>query len=302
MGKPPGNSVRFLFRLAKALRELRPDVVHTRNWGGSDGIVAARLAGIRRVVHGEHGWDASDPRGERRRRARRWLSRLVREYTCVSRDIERWLRESVGIRRPITQIYNGVDTRRFAPDPRDGSVRAELGIPPDAFVVGMVGRLDPIKDLGTLLAAFAALRARHPASRLLIAGDGPERARLEPGAGEGVRFLGERRDTERVLRALDVFALPSTNEGVSNTILEAMASAVPVVATRTGGNPELVQDGATGGLFPVGGADALASCLERYRASPALRREHGNAGRRRAIERFGIDRMVREYEAVWARA
>ncbi len=300
--KRPGNSPLFLWRLSRALRALRPDVVHTRNWPGMDGILAARLAGIRNVVHGEHGWGMEDPQGRspRRLRVRRFLARWVREYTCVSRAIEGWLRHEVRVGRPVTQIYNGVDTDVFRPGPGD-PVRSELGIPAGAFVAGIVGRLDPIKDHPTLFRAFARLRESVPEARLLVVGDGPERARLEEEAGEGVIFLGDRADVPEILRALDVFVLSSRNEGISNTILEAMATGLPVVATDVGGNPELVLEGQTGTLVPAADPAALAAALARYAGDPALGETVGQRARARAVERFSIETMVAGYETVWTR-
>jgi len=302
LGKAPGNSVRFLLRLRRELRRLRPDVVHTRNWGGIDGILAARLGGLR-VVHGEHGWDMRDPHGTspRRLRVRRWLSRSVREITCVSRDIERWLLESVRVRAPVTQIYSGVDTDLFRPGTDGAGIRAELGIPEGAPVIGTLSRLDAIKDHPTLFDAFARVRALHPGAHLLVVGDGPERGKLEGLRGPGVHLLGNRLDAPRILRAIDLFALPSRNEGISNTILEAMATGLPVIASRVGGNPELVEDGETGRLVPAGDADALAGALLGYLDGKEPGRAHGRAGRARAIARFSVASMVLGYEAVWAR-
>ncbi len=302
--KPAGNSPPFLWRLSRELKRLQPDVVHTRNWSGIDGMIAARLAGIRGVVHGEHGWGMEDPDGlnPRRLRVRRFVQRWVREYTCVSQAMVGWLREDVGIRRPITQIYNGVDTDQYRPDPlARARVRCELGLAEDAFVAGVVGRLDPIKDHPTLLAAFGRLRAEHPEARLLIIGDGPERARLEALAGDGVLFLGDRGDVPELMRALDVFVLPSRNEGISNTILEAMASGLPVVATRVGGNAELVAEGNTGVLLEAGDPIAMGGALRRYASDPPLGRADGTAGRGLVVTRFRTADMVTAYEGVWRR-
>jgi sugar transferase (PEP-CTERM/EpsH1 system associated) len=301
--KPRGNSARFLWRLRGELRRLRPDVIHTRNWGGLDAILSAQLAGLRCIVHGEHGWDMGDPEGDNPRRllARRWLSRLVREITCVSRNIERWLVDKVRVRIPVTQIYSGVDTDRFRPGPDGEELRAELQIPCGAPVVGILSRLDAIKDHPTLFAAFARVRERHPGAHLLVVGEGAERDRLEGLRGPGVHLLGGRVDVPRVLRAFDIFVLPSRNEGISNTILEAMATGLPVIASRVGGNPELVTEGETGSLFPAGDVGALADAILALLDDPDLRRTQGGAGRARAIERFSIASMVRGYEAVWTR-
>jgi len=304
IGKPPGHSPAAFGRLVAELRRLRPSVVHTRNWGGVDGIVAARLAGIRGVVHGEHGWDVDDLHGSSRRRrvVRRELSRLVCEVTCVSRHIADWLVREVGVRCPVTQIYNGVDTDRFRPGPERDAVRRSWGLAPEALVVGHVGRLVAVKDHATLLRAFEEVRRRVPRAVLVCAGDGPLEPELRRRAGDGVRLLGHRDDVAEVLRGFDVFALPSLNEGISNTILEAMATGLPVVASRVGGNPELVDDGRTGALVPPGDAAALAAALGHYLAADDLRREHGRTALAAARERFGTDAMARGYERVWERA
>jgi len=303
LDKRPGNSLRFVLRLARILRSERPDVVHTRNWGGMDGILAARLARLPAVLHGEHGWGMDDPDGANRKRilARRFTSRCVRGYTCVSQDIERWLLERVRVRAPVRQIYNGVDAARFRPGRSDGRIRRGIGIPDRAFVVTICGRLDPIKDHETLFRALRELRRRHPESHLLVVGDGPERRALERQAGEGVWLLGERADVPQILAETDVFVLPSLNEGISNTILEAMAAGVPVVASRCGGNPELVVDGECGCLFTPGRDDEIVGALERYASDTPLRRAHGESGRRRAIAHFGIEQMVERYEDVYRR-
>jgi sugar transferase (PEP-CTERM/EpsH1 system associated) len=304
--KPAGNSFRFLWRLSRALKDLAPDLVHTRNWSGMDGIIAARLAGIRSVVHGEHGWGMDDPDGRspRRVRVRRLLARWVREFTCVSRAMEQWLKETIRVNRTVTQIYNGVDTAVYAPALRRDELRAKLGLSCGGFVAGVVGRLDPIKDHRTLFQAFAQVRAEDPEAVLLVVGDGPEREALERTAGSetGVRFLGNRADVPEVLRCLDVFVLPSVNEGISNTLLEAMASALPVVATRVGGNQELVEAGETGLLIPPGDAASLARAILAYLRDPDLRRAHSSMARERVIREFRIEAMVKRYEGVYRRA
>ncbi len=301
LDKPLGNSVRFLWKLSRVLRSLAPCVVHTRNWVGMDGILAARLAGIRAVVHGEHGWEAGDVRGDNRRRVwvRRVLSARVRQITCVSRDIATWLAETVRVRCPVVQIYNGIDLEPFGDAAAGAQVRAELGLAPDAPVFGIVGRLDPIKDHETLFRAHTRLRESVPAAHLVCVGDGEERARLDAIAPPGVHMLGSRRDVPRVLAALDGFVLTSRNEGISNTILEAMAAGLPVIASCVGGNPELVLDGETGRLFTPGDVEGLAVLMGEYAASRALRRAHGDAGRERVRREFTIPAMVSRYEAVW---
>ena len=300
MQQPPGNSIRFLFRLRRVFRELKADIVHTRNWAGLDGILAARLGGIRNVVHGEHGFDIGDPDGSSRKRRffRRRLLPRTRHITCVSRDMERWLKESVGTSRPITQIYNGVDTDRFAPG-ADAEVLDELGLPSATFVAVIVARLDPIKAHDVLFEAWREVRRSVPGAVLLVVGDGPSESDLRRLAGEGVHMLGARKDVPAILRTADLSVLCSRNEGVSNTILEAMSTGLPVVATEVGGNRELVADGETGRLVPPADPAALAAAIGVYADDAMLRHEHGAAGRQRVLVRFGIEAMVRSYEAVW---
>jgi sugar transferase (PEP-CTERM/EpsH1 system associated) len=306
LAKRDGPALLMPFRLARLFTGLRPDVIHSRNWAAFDAIAAARLARVRHVVHGEHGREAMDPRGENRRRnrLRRLLHPMVNRFVAVTEDLGRWLVQTVGVpARKVTVIPNGVDTARFAGEGRLAA-RRSLALADDAFVVGSVGRLDPVKDYASLLRAFAILVRQQPASRLVLAGDGPERGRIEAhlaeaSLGDRVLLLGERHDIPLVLAALDVFVLPSIAEGMSNVILEAMASGVPVVATSVGGNPELVDDGATGRLVPPRAPEALAQALAGYAADPHLARLHGKAGRERAVNRFSLERMVEAYQGLY---
>ena len=292
-------------RMARLFRRLRPDIVHTRNWTCIDAIIGARLAGVPVVIHGEHGREAADPEGRNRRRqqVRRLLSPFVTEFVTVSRDLARWLIEEVRVpARKVRTIYNGVDTERYALGDRAAARRA-LGIPPDWTVAGTVGRLDPVKDQVGLIRAFAQVANKGP-SVLVIAGDGPSRRQLEALVGElalgdRVRLLGERDDVPLILRALDIFVLSSIGEGISNAILEAMATGLPVIATRVGGNSELVRDGLTGRLIEPRSPEALAEALAAYGDDPGLARAHGAAGRERVAREFGLDRMRAAYTALY---
>ena len=306
LNKPDGNSFRFIGRLSHVLKELKPDVVHTRNWSGLDGIIAARLAGIRNIVHGEHGWGVEDVDGLKIKRVliRRLLSPWAREFTCVSKQMVGWLNKNIHIPPGrITQIYNGIECRRYQPasDSEKKQIRTDLGINQDQFVIGIVGRMDPVKDHSTLFEAFRQIREEIPKAILLVVGDGPHRNILEGLSGEGVIFLGNRKDVAQILKALDVFVLSSLNEGISNTILEAMASGLPVIATEVGGNPELVEHNRTGFLVPAKMPLAISNAIKHYAADIALRQTHGKAGRQRVADQFSIRNMVSSYETVWRR-
>jgi sugar transferase (PEP-CTERM/EpsH1 system associated) len=294
-------------RMARLFRTLQPDVVHTRNWTCIDAIVAARLAGVPIVIHGEHGREATDPEGRNagRRRLRRLLGPLVTEFVTVSQDLARWLIEEVRIpAQKVCTIYNGVDTCRFSSDGRDGA-RQALGIPDRSVAFGTVGRLDPVKDHVGLLKAFARMSA-HPGILLYIVGDGPCHSEVEAavralGLTQRVRLLGDRPDVPELLPGFDVFVLPSLGEGMSNSILEAMATGLPVVATRVGGNPELVVHEGTGLLVEPRSIDSLATALSRYVGDPALRAAHGRAARKRAEREFGLPRMLSAYDDLYSR-
>jgi sugar transferase (PEP-CTERM/EpsH1 system associated) len=306
VGKRPGIDIGAIVRLAALLRRLRPSVVHSRNWGAFDGVLAARVAGVRSVVHGEHGREAADPEGRdpRRNRLRRIFAPLVSRFVTVSFDLRQWLLTTVRLPdAKLVTIHNGVDVGRFVAGDR-GPGRRALRLPAHAVVVGAVGRLDPVKDHAGLLQAFSILRTDQPSAELVIVGDGPGRADLdrqihELGLTGHVHLLGMRQDIPLLLRGFDVFALPSLAEGISNTVLEAMASGLPVVATRVGGNPELVEHGATGALVPPANPLVLAAALRCYVEDGTLRESHGAAARRRVIEHFTLERMAQAYRHLY---
>jgi sugar transferase (PEP-CTERM/EpsH1 system associated) len=304
--KRPGIDLKAIVRLAALLHRLRPAAVHSRNWGALDAVIAARLAGVRVVVHGEHGREASDPHGldSRRNRIRKALAPLVSRFVTVSSDLGRWLVGTVGIRADkVVTIHNGVDVDHFAAGERYAARRA-LGLSDDAVVIGTVGRLDPIKDQAALVGAFAQLDDVGPRPTLVIVGEGPCRRGLEGdiarfGLGDRVLLAGERRDIPDVLAAFDIFALPSLGEGISNTILEAMAAGLPVVATDVGGNPELVEHDVTGFLVSPASPSALSAALRAYSTDVGLATRHGKAGRERAARELSLGHMVRAYTSLY---
>ncbi len=298
-----------LFRL---FRRLRPDILHTRNLSALDALLPARVAGVTRCVHGEHGRDANDPHGENRRLI--WLRRLhrplVSHYITVSKDLESYLQRKVRVPpSQITQIYNGVDTARFSPDgERFPDLMPPAFGPENRVLMGTVGRLDAVKDQASLIKAAALLLARRPdlraVLRVAIVGNGPLMGDLQAlaegsGIGDLVRFPGALDRVPDALRSLDVFVLPSLSEGISNTILEAMATGLPVVATAVGGNVELVDDGVTGRLYGSGDAARLSTLLEGYVDDEALRRGHGAAARQAALARFSMQAMMNGYAGVY---
>ena len=309
--KGPGHAIRLYPRLFRLFRDLAPSIVHTRNLAALEAAVPAWLAGVPVRVHGEHGRDVVDLDGSSRRyqRVRRLYRPFVSRYVALSRNLADYLRGPVGVApERITQIYNGVDTLRFAPAP-DGRLPIE-GCPfaaPDLWLVGTVGRMQKVKDQVTLAGAFVRAVRRHRSGerlRLVMVGDGPLRERVdgvlrEAGLREQAWLPGERSDVPDILRGLDCFVLPSLAEGVSNTILEAMATGLPIVATRVGGNPELVDDGVTGRLVPAADSEAMATAILAYLDDSVTARQHALAARQAAVQRFSLDRMVRDYLSLY---
>jgi sugar transferase (PEP-CTERM/EpsH1 system associated) len=308
--KPPGHGYQVFPRLYRVLRDLAPTIVHTRNLAALEAAAPAWLAGVPARVHGEHGRDVGDLDGSNRRyrRVRRLYRPFVSRYVALSKDLEDYLYHAIGVAKDrVVQIYNGVDTERFAPAPEG---RATIdGCPFGGaahWLVGTVGRMQEVKDQLTLARAFvrAVRECGADRLRLVMVGDGPLRSEAERALSDaGFRHLawlpGERADIAEILRGLDCFVLPSLAEGVSNTILEAMASGLPVIATRVGGNPELVDEGTTGRLVPAADDAAMADAIVACFRDPATARRHGQAARQAAVQRFSLDRMVGDYRSLY---
>jgi sugar transferase (PEP-CTERM/EpsH1 system associated) len=313
LGKHQGKDWPLYARFWHALRTLKPDLVQTYNIGTLDLVPIAKLAGVRRLIHTEHGRDAGDPRGEQRKyqRLRRWIAPCIARYVTVSPELAGWLIERVGIAaRKVIYIPNGIDTAAFRATRGNAGTRSTLRefAPPNTFLVCNVARLDKVKDQAGLLHAFALLRERLRGSdfdcRLVIAGDGPERAPLQRllgqlGLADCVCLLGNRTDIAELLRECNVFVLSSIAEGIPLTVLEAMASGLPVVATAVGGVADVVRDGETGTLVAASDPAALAAAIEHYARDADLRRRHGEAGRLRVAAHFSLSAMVSAYSALY---
>ena len=313
--KRSGHLLRYYPRIYRLLKELRPAVVHTRNLAALEATVPAWAAGTPVRVHGEHGWDIHDPAGRRHRYryVRRLYRPFVTRYVALSGHLERYLEREVGVpARRISQIYNGVDTDRFHPAAE--AKRIIPGCPfggPGQWLIGAVGRMEAIKDPLNLARAFVRALELQPSAakqlRLILVGDGALREQVHAvlnraGVRERVWFAGERDDVPEVMRGLDCFVLPSLAEGVSNTILEAMASRLPIVATRVGGNSELIEAGMTGTLVPPANSEALAQAMLGYFNDPATARRHAKAARHLAESRFSLARMTTDYANLYERA
>lgn len=311
--KPPGQGVWQYPKLFRTFRRLRPQIVHSRNLSALEAQVPAWAARVPVRVHGEHGRDVGDLDGSnvRLQRTRRLYRPFVHHYVALSRDLGDYLANKVHVAaRDVTQIYNGVDTSLFRPATGGRPERIE-NCPFDPschWLIGTVGRMQVVKDQLTLSKAFVLVLQQHPelrtTLRLVMVGDGILRQRVQAvledaGVADLAWLPGERKDVPEIMRGLNAFVLPSIAEGISNTILEAMASGLPVIATHVGGNADLVADGQTGELLPASDPMRMAQSIARLAADPGRAALLGRAGRQRAIDSFSMGSMVAAYLAVY---
>jgi len=313
--KREGHDLRCYWRLRRLLQELRPAIIHSRNMAALESqLCSIGLPGVKRV-HGEHGREVNDLDGSNWKYLiiRKFMRIFVHQYIAVSKDLQRWLISTVGVNTDrVQQIYNGVDSHRFTSE----DVKPVALLPTrwqeldGILVAGTVGRLTPVKDQQLLVRAVAHLRDCHPELgdrlRLLIVGDGPLYPVLiqmiEQFALQDIVWLaGDRKDVPELLRAMDIFVLPSLGEGISNTVLEAMASGLPVVATAVGGNIELVEEGFNGRLVPVGDHQALSNAIATLLMNDNERTRQGNNTRQRVCQQFDWERTVDAYLRLYDR-
>jgi glycosyltransferase involved in cell wall biosynthesis len=284
-------------------RTVAPDVVHVHSGAWLKAARAARHTGVPIVVHTAHGLNDDDA----------WyvplLNRLAARYTdwvaLVSAPLHDYMARRVKVDpAKMRVIPNSVNTDHFRSGPPTGALRHRLGIGSDRLVVGIVARLDPVKNHALLIDAFARVRSLVPTATLVIIGDGLLRSSLESrsrllGLEQDIHFAGASNDIPALYRELDVFVLSSDAEGTSMSILEAMASRVCVVATAVGGTPDLLAGGASGMLVPPGDPAALAGALTEVLRDAALRRRLAEAGRARVEKHYSEPLMIDAYEALY---
>jgi sugar transferase (PEP-CTERM/EpsH1 system associated) len=309
--KGPGHGVWLYPRLLTLMLRLRPAIVHTRNLAALEVVVPAWLAGVPVRLHSEHGRDVGDLDGSNRKY--QWLRRLYRpfvtHYVALSRDLADYLVDRIGVAtRKVTQIYNGVDTSHFRPRVAPAAIAGCPFNPKQHWLIGTVGRMQAVKNQVALAHAFVQALAANPSLRerlrLVLIGDGPLRAQclavLEAaGVAELAWLPGERNDVAEIMRGLHCFVLPSLAEGISNTILEAMASGLPVVATDVGGNADLVANGKTGIVVPAADVQALTDALTSLALAPERAAAMGAAGRAAVEARFSLSAMVAAYRNLY---
>ena len=297
IGTPQTPVLESARNLRRRLAELAPDVIHTHNEKAHIHAALATLGWQTPIVHTRHG------RGQVETRlswvANRLAVKRSRFLVCVSADAVQVARKEGATARQLRVLLNAIDVRSY-----DASGYDERA---DGWHAVTVARLAAIKDIGTMLRAARIIRDTHPAFRLHVVGDGESRPGLEQLAqelalGETVTFHGASTNPRPYLAAASLFMQSSISEGISLTLLEAMAAGLPIVATDVGGNREVVDVGQTGYLVPSQNPEALAEAAVRVLSNPETARMMSRAARRRAEDKFDLDRMVDEYEALYAEA
>jgi len=301
-------------RLAGLIRRERPQIVHTHTAkAGTVGRLAALLAGGRRppiVVHTFHGHVLRGYFGPVRSRFFRWLERWLARHTTALVAVSPQVRDdlvALGVAPPekFAVIRLGIELeQRVADGDSRTATRRYLGIPPDRFAVGWIGRMTAIKNTEDVLSAFKRLRDRGVEATLCMVGDGPDRPQLEQRAHElGIMrdtlFLGYQQEVAALYAAFDALVLPSSNEGTPVSVIEALAARTPVVATRVGGVPDVVREGEDGFLVDTGDTEALAERLARLADDPQLRERMGDAARDRVLPRYAVARLVDDVDRLY---
>jgi len=302
--RKPGFDWKLIFDLRSMIRQQGISIVHCHQYTPWVYGLLASVATGARVVFTEHGRFHPDHYRYKAIVANPLFALMTHRIIAISAATRAALARYEFIpKSAIGVIYNGIGGFKHSASARE-CLRKHLGIPSDAFVMGTVARLDPVKNQSMMLEAFSLILARHPDSWLLMVGDGPDRNLLvskarELGVGSRVCFTGFIEDPSGYLAAMDVFLLSSHTEGTSMTLLEAMSLGIPGVVTNTGGNPEIIEDGHTGILCEPGSAPGMASAIEKIYRSSALAQSLSVNSRRRYQDRFSVDQMIQSYCSVY---
>lgn len=309
------HDLRLPFRLANIIQQWHPDIIHCRNWNTwADTVMASKIAKItgcsnHSIVWSFHGFSEGHKMPARRRVASYALAHLTNNMVAVCNDsaIRYADQTNISVTR-FTTLYNGVDCNRFAPSISPESVKTSLGISSSTLLALTVASLTPVKNHLGLLEAIAQLPAVETASvHFLFLGEGPLRAELEAtiqrlGIGNKVTIAGASDRIPEYLQAADFFILPSHLEGMSNAILEAMASGLPVIAQNVGGNTELILSGITGLLCQPGNSKHLTDAILQLIQNQNLRMQMGLAAREQALSQFSISAMISNYSEFYRKA
>jgi L-malate glycosyltransferase len=304
LGRKPGFDWSLILKIRRILRRIKNPVVHCHHYTP---FVYGALASMgipgSRIVYTEHGrFDDGRP-SLKRRIANMFFGHLRGEFFAVSHDLRKHLIAEGFPAKRMQVNHNGIDVGPIAGAAERAHARAILGFTDTDTVVGTIARLHPVKDLGVLLRAVAALET-HPRVKIALVGDGQDRASLEDLArslsiSDRVVFAGQRDDARELLAALDIFVNCSIIEGISVTVLEAMATGLPVIATRVGGTPEVVVDKISGLLTPSRSPDSVTAALCTLLDNRELAGQLGSAARTSATTRFSMSTMLTRYRAAY---
>ncbi len=302
--KPGPFDVKLFRRLYRIIRENKIDIIHSQNGCSIYSALAGRLAGVKNIIHTDHGRLVPDKKSAILED--RISSLFFNRFIAVSDHLHGYLATVVKINKnKLMTIINGVDTDRFKPLTPDSrrSLRNELGLAENDKIIGTVCRLDPIKNLEFLIGNMKSIYEEYPECKLLIVGDGPSRENLigcakSFGIASKVMFLGTKKNVEEVLGAFDLYACTSLSEGTSMTILEAMSCGLPIVASAVGGTPGLV-DESNGCFFPPNNADLFIKNIIRIITNPSLLKELGKKSRAKVEANFNFNHVVKKYEKLY---
>jgi sugar transferase (PEP-CTERM/EpsH1 system associated) len=301
-----GLDLKLPFDFARVLRKEKITILHTHDLGPYlYGAIAAKLARVPVLVHTEHSYLTQNTKILKI--AERVLSFFTDTIISDSLDVTRFLVKEQRINPDkIETIYNGIDLALFQPSSNGNSLKSMLGLPPESQVVGTVGRLVPVKDQRTLISAVASVVAADKNVHLVLVGDGPLRDELTEltrvlGIRGNVHFLGNRRDVQKILQIFDVFVLPSLSEGLSLSLLEAMACSRPVITTHVGGNLEIIDRPEVGVLIKPGDVATLAIEIRDLLDNPLSARKMGASARKQVEARFSLKKMAESYESIYER-
>jgi sugar transferase (PEP-CTERM/EpsH1 system associated) len=298
LNKQAGNDIKVHFKIWLLLRKLAPEIIHTYNIATLEYNIVAFLAGVKKRIHAEHGRDIYDLDGSNKKYQylRRLINPFVTKWIPVSKELYDWLIATVGLpRAKVRLIYNGIDLNLYR------SKQHHLN---KQFVVGTVGRMAKVKDQLSIIKAAEKLLTDYPdlknTLKFIVVGSGELYQALyeyiaSNNMEESIELLGARNDVALILQDFDVFILTSLAEGIPLTILEAMATALPIIATEVGGNPELIDNDINGFLIKPKDIDNIACKIKYYLDHPESVVQHGINSREKVENNFSLQVMTEKY-------